>query len=154
MILQVFYVQVSRASAEQRKGRAGRTGPGVCFRLYAESEYASFSPYSKPEIERVPLDSLILQMIAMGLPDARKFPFIESPPPESLENSIMVLKEQGALTADERLTTMGKMLSNLPVDVSIGKILINGSLFHQVDSILTLAAALSVQSPFTNKAFK
>ena len=93
-------------------------------------------------------------MIAMGLPNARKFPFIEPPPPESLENSIMVLKEQGALTSDERLTTMGKMLSNLPVDVSIGKILINGSLFNQVDSILTLAAALSVQSPLTNNAFR
>ena len=73
------------------------SGPGVCFRLYAESEYSSFSPYSKPEIERVPLDSLVLQMISMGLPDARKFPFIEPPPPESLENSILVLKEQGAL---------------------------------------------------------
>jgi len=145
---------VSRASSEQRKGRAGRTGPGVCFRLYAESEYSGFSPYSKPEIERVPLDSLVLQMISMGLPDARKFPFIEPPPPESLENSIMVLKEQGAMTADEKLTTMGRMLANLPVDVGIGKILINGSLFHQVDSVLTLAAALSVQSPFTNKAYR
>ena len=149
-----YYPQVSRASAEQRKGRAGRTGPGVCFRLYAEAEYSTFAPYSKPEIERVPLDSLVLQMVSMGLPDARKFPFIEPPPPESLENSILVLKEQGAMTADERLTTMGRMLANLPVDVSIGKILINGSLFHQVDSVLTLAAALSVQSPFTNQAYR
>ena len=102
----------------------------------------------------MPLDSLVLQMVAMGLPDARLFPFIEPPPAESLENSILVLKEQGAMTPDEKLTTMGKMLSNLPVDVSIGKILINGSMFHQVDSVLTLAAALSVQSPFTNKAYR
>ena len=145
---------MSRASAEQRKGRAGRTGPGVCFRLYSEAEYSSLSPYSKPEIERVPLDSLVLQMVAMGLPDARKFPFIEPPPPESLENSILVLKEQGAMTAEERLTPMGRLLSNLPVDVSIGKILIMGSLFNQVESVLTLAAALSVQSPFTNKAYR
>ena len=145
---------VSRASAEQRKGRAGRTGPGVCYRLYAEAEYSAFTPYSKPEIERVPLDSSVLQMISMGLPNARKFPFIEPPPPESLENSILVLKEQGALDNSERLTAMGKTLANLPVDVSIGKILINGSLFHQVDSVLTLAAALSVQSPFTNKAYR
>ena len=93
-------------------------------------------------------------MVAMGLPDARLFPFIEPPPAESLENSILVLKEQGAMTTDEKLTTMGRMLSNLPVDVSIGKILINGSMFHQVDSVLTLAAALSVQSPFTNKAYR
>ena len=89
----------------------------------------------------------------MGLPDARKFPFIEPPPPESLENSILVLKEQGALDHKERLTPMGKTLSNIPVDVCIGKILINGSLFHQVDSVLTLAAALSVQSTFTNQVY-
>lgn len=145
---------VSRASAEQRKGRSGRTGPGVCFRLFSEKEYQEMAPYSKPEIERVPLDSLVLQMVSMGLPDCRKFPFIEPPKPEALEQSISVLKEQDAMTEDERLTTIGKVLANLPVDVSIGKMLIMGTLFNQVDSVLSLAAALSVQSPFTNKAFK
>ena len=121
---------ISRASAEQRKGRSGRTGPGVCFRLflncstfslslnlttiastsrlYADSEYNALTAYSAPEIQRVPLDNLILQMISMGLPDARKFPFIEPPPPESIENSILVLKEQGALNEDESLTVVGK----------------------------------------------
>jgi HrpA-like RNA helicase len=63
---------ISRASAEQRKGRAGRTGPGVCFRLYSEHDYLTFQEYSTPEIRRVPLDSLILQMISMGLKDPRK----------------------------------------------------------------------------------
>ena len=145
---------VSRASAEQRKGRAGRTGPGVCFRLFSEKDYQAMAPYSKPEIERVPLDGLVLQMISMGLPDARKFPFIEPPAAESLENSITSLKEQEAMADDESLTVVGKVLSNLPVDVCIGKMLIMGTLFHQVESVLTLAAALSVQSPFTNKAYK
>merc|ERR1719422_150468 len=114
----------------------------------------AMTPYSKPEIERVPLDSLVLQMVSMGLPDARKFPFIEPPAAESLENSISSLKEQGAMAEDESLTVTGKMLSNLPVDVCISKMLIMGSLFHQVESVLTLAAAMSVQSPFTNKAYK
>ena len=145
---------VSRASAEQRKGRAGRTGPGVCFRLFSEKDYQAMAPYSKPEIERVPLDGLILQMVSMGLPDARKFPFIEPPTAESLENSITSLKEQEAMADDESLTVVGKVLSNLPVDVCIGKMLIMGTLFHQVESVLTLAAALSVQSPFTNKSYK
>jgi len=145
---------VSRASAEQRKGRAGRTGPGVCFRLFSEQEYQAMTPYSKPEIERVPLDSLVLQMVAMGLPDCRKFPFIEPPKPETLENSITVLKEVEAMTEDESLTVTGKVLANLPVDVSIGKMLIMGTLFNQVESVLSLAAALSVQSPFTNAAYK
>ncbi|TRY63932.1 hypothetical protein TCAL_10894 [Tigriopus californicus] len=145
---------ISRASAEQRKGRSGRTGPGVCFRLFSDAEYKALAPYSTPEIQRVPLDNLILQMIAMGLPDARKFPFIEPPPVESVENSILMLKEQGALNEDESLTVSGRMLSNLPVDVTIGKMLIMGTMFHQVESVLSLAAALSVQSPFTNSAYR
>ncbi len=145
---------VSRASAEQRKGRAGRTGPGVCFRLYEESEYRALTPYATPEIQRVPLDTLVLQMLSMGLPDARKFPFIEPPAAESLENSILALKEQGALNEDETLTVTGRALANLPVDVSVGKMLIMGTLFHQVESVLSLAAALSVQSPFTNSAYR
>jgi ATP-dependent RNA helicase DHX34 len=61
---------------------------------------------------------------------------------------------KGALTNDEHLTPMGKMLSNLPVDISIGKMLVLGSMFHQVEPILSLAAALSVQNPFTNKAYR
>jgi ATP-dependent RNA helicase DHX34 len=103
---------VSQASAEQRKGRAGkkfllhlymtelhdlysgRTGPGVCYRLYSEEEYETMAPYTTPEILRVPLDSLLLQMVSMGLPDARKFPFVEAPPAESIEQSIKTLKEQ------------------------------------------------------------
>lgn len=85
---------ISKASAEQRKGRAGRTGPGVCYRLYSEEEYQALEKYSTPELQRVPLDSLLLQMVSMGLPDARKFPFIEPPPMESIENSILSLKQQ------------------------------------------------------------
>lgn len=68
--LQEFWI--SRASAEQRKGRAGRTGPGVCFRMYAESDYDAFNAYSAPEIQRVPLDSLVLQITALGLGSIRK----------------------------------------------------------------------------------
>lgn len=68
--LQEFWI--SRASSEQRKGRAGRTGPGVCFRMYAESDYDEFNEYSTPEIQRVPLDSLVLQISALGLGNVRK----------------------------------------------------------------------------------
>ncbi|KAG7163889.1 probable ATP-dependent RNA helicase DHX34 [Homarus americanus] len=145
---------ISQASAEQRKGRAGRTGPGTCFRLYSEQEYASFSQYSTPELQRVPLDSLVLQMISMGLPNIRLFPFIEPPAPESLDNALHALKAQAAITEVEGLTTIGKLLSQLPMDVSLGKMLIMGSLFHQVEPVLSLSAAMSVQSPFTNRAHR
>nr|XP_034176312.1 probable ATP-dependent RNA helicase DHX34 isoform X2 [Osmia lignaria] len=166
---------ISKASAEQRKGRAGRTGPGVCYRyinkscysfitcintrifpcrLYSEEEYMGLEKYSTPELQRVPLDSLLLQMIAMGLPDARKFPFIEPPPSDSIENSILSLKEHGALTDNEKITCIGKTLARLPVDITIGKMLIMGSVFHQVEPVLSLAAALSIQTPFTNRAYR
>ncbi|XP_060072123.1 probable ATP-dependent RNA helicase DHX34 [Ylistrum balloti] len=148
--LQEFWI--SRASAEQRKGRAGRTGPGVCFRLYEDKDYDEFQEFATPEIQRVPLDSLVLQMISMGLPDARKFPFLEAPEMSSIENAIIFLKEQGALREDETLTPIGQMLSRLPVDVVIGKMLIMGSIFHITDPVLSIAAAMSVQSPFTSKA--
>ncbi|XP_019852260.1 PREDICTED: probable ATP-dependent RNA helicase DHX34 [Amphimedon queenslandica] len=149
--LQEFWI--SQASSEQRKGRAGRTGPGVCFRLYSESDYSSFPEYATPEIQRVPLESLVLQTIALDLGNIRKFPFIESPSLSSIETSVAFLKEQDALTNDERLTPVGKMLAQLPVDVVIGKMLIMGSLFHVIEPVLIIAAGLSVQSPFTQTAF-
>ncbi|XP_078313868.1 putative ATP-dependent RNA helicase DHX34 isoform X2 [Crassostrea virginica] len=143
---------ISQASAEQRKGRAGRTGPGVCYRLYEESDFHAFQEYATPEIQRVPLDSLVLQMLSMGLPDVRRFPFLEEPEMSSIENAILFLKEQSAVTGDEKLTPIGQMLARLPVDVITGKMLIMGSIFHMIDPVLTIAAALSVQSPFTSKA--
>ena len=92
-----------------------------CFRLFEESEYDAMTPYSSPEIHRVPLDGTVLHMVSMGLNDARKFPFIEPPNAESLENAIVGLREVNAMNADESLTVTGQMLSKLPVDVHVGK---------------------------------
>ncbi|KAM6223638.1 putative ATP-dependent RNA helicase DHX34 [Rhynchocyon petersi] len=148
--LQEFWI--SQASAEQRKGRAGRTGPGVCFRLYAESDYDAFAPYPIPEIRRVALDALVLQMKSLNVGDPRNFPFIEPPPIASLETAILYLRDQGALDSAEALTPIGSLLAQLPVDVVIGKMLILGSMFRLAEPVLTIAAALSVQSPFTRSA--
>ncbi|XP_037675772.1 probable ATP-dependent RNA helicase DHX34 [Choloepus didactylus] len=148
--LQEFWI--SQASAEQRKGRAGRTGPGVCFRLYAESDYDAFAPYPVPEIRRVALDALVLQMKSMSVGDPRTFPFIEPPPPASLETAIHYLQDQGALDSSEALTPIGSLLAQLPVDVVIGKMLLLGSVFSLAEPVLTVAAALSVQSPFARSA--
>ncbi|XP_053681351.1 probable ATP-dependent RNA helicase DHX34 [Anopheles nili] len=145
---------ISKASAEQRKGRAGRTGPGICYRLYAEKQFYDFDAYSTAEILKVPLESLLLQMISMGLPNARLFPFVEPPPMDNIENAIVSLKESEALTEDEKLTSLGKALAKIPVDISIGKMLLMGCVFQQLQPVLTLAAALSVQSPFTNRAYR
>uniref|UniRef100_A0A671KU73 RNA helicase n=1 Tax=Sinocyclocheilus anshuiensis TaxID=1608454 RepID=A0A671KU73_9TELE len=148
--LQEFWI--SRASSEQRKGRAGRTGPGVCYRLYSESDYDAFAPYPVPEIHRVALDSLILQMKSMGLGDPRTFAFIDPPPASSIQTAVMYLKEQGALDEHGELTPIGRLLAQLPVDVVIGKMLVLGSVFKLVEPVLTVAAALSVQSPFLRSA--
>lgn len=112
----------------------------------------------------------------MGLPNARLFPFIEAPAGEAIENGLLSLKKhvscrhrpyavrsfipillwplQDALTADEKLTPLGRALSRLPVDISIGKMLLMGCVFQQIQPVLTMAAALSVQSPFTNRAYR
>ncbi|XP_061575797.1 probable ATP-dependent RNA helicase DHX34 [Cololabis saira] len=144
--LQEFWI--SRASSEQRKGRAGRTGPGVCYRLYAESDYNAFAPYPVPEIHRVALDSLILQMKSMGLGDPLSFVFIDPPPAASIQTAVTYLREQGALDIRGELSYIGCLLAQLPVDVVIGKMLVLGSVFNLVEPVLTVAAALSVQSPF------
>jgi HrpA-like RNA helicase len=134
--LQEFWI--SRASAEQRKGRAGRTGPGVCYRLYSDVDYNAFNEFTTPEIRRVPLNSLILQMASMGLKDVRKFPFIEPPSIDSIEHSLLFLIDQNALNEKEELTSIGKMLADLPVDVQIGKMLIMGSMYNVfINFILT-----------------
>ncbi|XP_056139933.1 probable ATP-dependent RNA helicase DHX34 [Lampris incognitus] len=148
--LQEFWI--SRASSEQRKGRAGRTGPGVCYRLYAESDYDAFAPYPVPEIHRVALDSLILQMKSMCLGDPLSFVFIDPPPTASIQTAVTYLKEQGALDSRGELTSIGSLLAQLPVDVVIGKMLVLGCLFDLVEPVLTVAAALSVQSPFLRSA--
>uniref|UniRef100_A0A8D9DVY2 Probable ATP-dependent RNA helicase DHX34 n=1 Tax=Cacopsylla melanoneura TaxID=428564 RepID=A0A8D9DVY2_9HEMI len=145
---------ISKANAEQRKGRAGRTGPGICYRLYSESQYASFPDYATPEIRRVSIDSLLLSLVCMGLGNVRKFPFLEPPPPENIEQSVRSLVQHGAIDSSEKATSLGRFLSDLPVDIPLGKILIFGSMFHQIDTILSLTAVLSVQSPFTNRAFR
>ena len=99
----------------------------------------------------MPLDTLVLQMASLGLRDATRFPFIEPPMKSSLVNATYFLKLQNALTSDGSLTSLGRMLSRLPVDIVIGKMLIMGSLFSIIDPILVIATALSVQSPLTKR---
>ncbi|XP_053611726.1 probable ATP-dependent RNA helicase DHX34 isoform X2 [Plodia interpunctella] len=148
---------ISKASADQRKGRAGRTGPGVCYRVYSDKQYSDMEPYSIPEVSRVPLASLLLLMCSLGVTDVRKFPFLDPPPPEGLENAVLELKHHGALTSNEKLTSLGKCLANLPVEVSLAKALAIGAATlppHKRDSALALTAALGIRSIFTTRAHR
>nr|CAD2174188.1 unnamed protein product [Meloidogyne enterolobii] len=148
---------ISKASANQRKGRAGRTGPGVCFRLYSEEEFSKMEDFTLPEIKRVSLDTLILQILDMNMQiDVRDFPFLESPEIGPLNQTLESLKSQGVVNAlnEKMLTPLGIILARLPVDIPISKMLIYACVLNKLEIALTIAAGLSLQSPFTNRSFR
>lgn len=148
---------ISQDSAKQRAGRAGRTGPGTCFRLYSEEDFKNFEAFTPAEIHLVPLESLILHMISLGLTDISNFPFLERPDAKCIEESMEKLKFCGALALDRdylHLTQLGEALSSLPVDLSVGKMLVMSTVFGNVNSVLAVAALLSVQSPLTQTAYR
>jgi len=159
----------SKASAKQRQGRAGRVQPGICCKLYSSRTLStSMNDQAMPEIQRVPLEEICLSILASGISN-NCFGFLQQapqPPTEEIVNAALgMLAEVGAITmhnADtnsssvmQTLTPLGRHLSKIPVDVSLGKMLIFGALFDQsregrgcLDPILTIAASLSAKSPF------
>ncbi|VDP15670.1 unnamed protein product [Schistosoma margrebowiei] len=141
---------ISKASANQRKGRAGRTGPGVCYRFYTQEDYDNFEAFSTPEIRRVPLETLVLQMMVMGLPDIKKFPFIDPPEMKCIDEALDILKSHGAIIPQNNLLTvtpLGQLLSDIPVEFSIGRMLIMASLLRLINPVLSLAAGMAIQCP-------
>ncbi|XP_031381610.1 DExH-box ATP-dependent RNA helicase DExH3 isoform X1 [Punica granatum] len=141
---------VSKASARQRKGRAGRVQPGECYHLYPRCVYEAFAEYQLPELLRTPLNSLCLQIKSLQVASIGEFLSAALQPPETLavQNAVEFLKMIGALDARENLTNLGKFLSVLPVDPKLGKMLIMGAIFRCFDPILTIVSALSVRDPF------
>ncbi|CAH9064353.1 unnamed protein product [Cuscuta epithymum] len=141
---------ISKASARQRKGRAGRVQPGECFHLYPRCVYESFADYQLPELLRTPLQSLCLQIKSLQLGSISDFLAKALQPPESLsvQNAILYLKTIGALDEDENLTLLGRNLSMLPVEPKLGKMLILGSILNCLDPIMTVVAGLSLRDPF------
>lgn len=140
---------VSRASADQRKGRCGRVGPGVCFRLYSEEDYLARPQYTDPEIVRTNLAAVILQMTALKLGSVEEFPFLDAPDSRLVQDGYDTLHELGAVTEAKALTPLGKDLARLPIDPRIGRMLLaardepKGTLAD----VLVIASALSVPDP-------
>lgn len=138
---------VSKASADQRKGRCGRLGPGICIRLYGEEDFEGRPAYTEPEILRTNLASVILRMRALRLGEVEDFPFLEPPATRLVNDGYQLLFELGALDADRELTETGRLLHRLPVDPRLGRMLIAAGGTGCLDAVLVIVAVLSVQDP-------
>lgn len=140
---------ISAASARQRAGRAGRTGPGKCYRLYTEAAYATeMAPSSIPEIQRTNLGNVVLQLKAMGINDLLGFDFMDPPPIQTLVGAMENLFTLGALDDEGLLTRLGRKMAEFPLEPTLSKMLIVSAEMGCSDEILTIVAMLSVESPF------
>ena len=139
--------EISQASARQRAGRAGRLGPGVAIRLYAEADFEARSPFTPPEILRTNLASVILQMEALNLGKAEDFPFVDPPSARMLADGRATLVELGASTVEGKLTRMGRAMSLLPLDPRLSRMLLASIDERCTNDMLVVAAALAVQDP-------
>jgi len=136
---------ISKASAAQRAGRAGRTGPGHCYRLYSSAIYESaFPEYTDPEILRTPIEGVVLQMKSMGLHNVVNFPFPTPPSREGLAKAEKLLKNLGALAPNGQVTELGHRLSTYPLSPRFGKMLQIGHQHGCMPYIIALVAALAV----------
>ncbi|MEY7970694.1 ATP-dependent RNA helicase HrpA [Saccharomonospora xinjiangensis] len=163
---------ISQASANQRKGRCGRTSDGICIRLYSEDDFTSRPEFTDPEILRTNLASVILQMISLGLGDIGAFPFVEAPDRRQITDGVQLLTELGALetpasgqgkatqrgtarsgSAREKaaqgqaLTQVGRTLAQLPVDPRMGRMIVEAASLGCVREVLIIASGLSIQDP-------
>lgn len=137
---------VSQASANQRSGRCGRIAPGICLRLFSETDFKSRPDFTEPEIRRVNLASVVLQMRAFALGDIETFGFIEPPDPGAIRDAQRLLYELGALDGDH-LTETGRAMARLPVDPRLARMLVNAKACSALREVLIIVSGLSIQDP-------
>jgi len=135
---------VSRASADQRKGRCGRLGPGLCVRLYAEAAFEARAAFTEPEVLRTNLAALLLRLAADGLGEAEKFPFIDAPDSRALGDGYRLLQELEAFDAERRITRRGRAMARLPLDPRLGRALLESKRFRAESELLAIVSGLSV----------
>ena len=140
-------VRVSRASAEQRAGRAGRTAPGVCFRLWTEREQHGLAEHETPEILRVDLAGPVLELLCWGEHDPAAFGWYEPPPVQAVEQALSLLRRLGAVR-ERSITELGRRMARLPVHPRLGRLLVEGHRHGQLARAALAAALLSERDPF------
>lgn len=141
---------ISQASANQRQGRCGRVGPGICIRLYDEADFNNRPAFTDPEILRTNLASVILQMLAIGLGDIAAFPFIEPPDPRHIRDGFLLLEELQAVANKHGklgLTPLGRNLAQIPVDPRLARMVVESQQLGCLNEVLIIAAGLSIQDP-------
>ncbi|MFC5743787.1 ATP-dependent RNA helicase HrpA [Dyella tabacisoli] len=138
---------ISQAAADQRKGRCGRVGPGICYRLYDEADYASRAAFADPELLRSSLANVILRMLSLQLGEVDEFPFLEAPDPRVIADGYRRLAEISAIDEQRRLTAIGRTLARLPIDVQLARMLVEANTLGCLRELLTVVSFLSIQDP-------
>ncbi len=146
--------RISRASCDQRKGRCGRVGPGLCVRLYSEEDYDSRSRYSLPEIKRSNLAEVILQMVSLKLGRPEEFPFVDVPSMGAIRDGYRLLTELGAIDDKGYLSKNGRLMAKLPIDPCISRIIIEAHGNNCLSEITIIGSALAIQDPRVRPAEK
>lgn len=138
---------ISQASANQRMGRCGRIAEGICYRLYAEADFAARPAFTDPEIRRASLSGAILRMLQLGLGRIKEFPFLEAPDERAVADGWQQLLELGAIDVERRLTAIGRQMARLPVDVKLARMLVAAQQHGCLREMIIIAAFLGIQDP-------
>ena len=138
---------ISKASANQRRGRCGREAAGICIRLYSEEDFLAREDFTPPEILRTHLASVLLQMAASGLGDPEEFPFPDPPDTRQINDGVRQLQELGAMDERRRITPLGGRIASLPCDPKLGRMLLAAARLRCLAEMLIVAAFLAAQDP-------
>jgi len=138
---------VSQSSANQRKGRCGRVSDGICIRLYSEEDFCSRPEFTPPEIFRSNLAAVILRLKAFKFGTVEDFPFLDRPDARAWQGGMILLKELCAVDDEGALTELGRKLARLPIDPTVGRMLLEAQHLNVQRSVLIIASALSIQDP-------
>ncbi len=141
---------ISRSSCEQRKGRAGRTAPGQCYRLYSKEDYEGRSAYGTEEILRTDLSEVVMRMSDLGIYDYERFPFITRPRDSSIKSAEETLRFIGAIDEHRRLTTIGSLMSRFPLLPRHARVLVEAMMGHPdvLSEVIVAISFLSTKTPF------